>query len=51
MSLAKSDDSMSEESEESDAVWVVVKWERVVERLDSWVDRICKEGGADGGWA
>ena len=42
---------MSEESEESEAVWVVVKLERVVERFDSWADRICREGGADAGWA
>lgn len=41
---------MSEESEDKDVVWVVVKLERVVERLDSWFDRFCKEGGADWGW-
>lgn len=40
---------MSEESEDSDVVWAIVKVERVVERLDSCVDRVCKEGGADGG--
>lgn len=40
---------MSEESEVSEAVWVAVKVEMVAERLDSWVDRICRDGGADGG--
>lgn len=41
---------MSEESEESEAVWVPLKAARVAERLDNWVDRICRDGGADGGW-
>lgn len=41
---------MSKESEDSDAVWVVVKLERVVERSDSWVDKVCRECGADGVW-
>ena len=39
---------MSEESEESDAVWFVVKLERVVDRSDRWADRVCREAGADG---
>ena len=50
LSLTRSDDSMSDESEDSELVWVVVKLESVVERLASWADRVCKEGDADGFW-
>ena len=39
---------MSEESEASEAVWVPVKAARVAEMLDNCVDRICRDGGADG---
>lgn len=41
---------MSDEREDSDVVWVVVRVESVVERLDSWVDKLCREGGAGEGW-
>ena len=41
---------MSDESEDNDAEWVFVKEDSVVETLDSWVVRACREDGAGGGW-